>query len=232
MRARNQDGLAKLRLFQLISPSLPIGSFAYSQGIEWAVELGWIADSKSLATWLESILLDSLVWLDLPVLLRMQAALETHNKKAFFDWSQQLLSSRETKELREEELNRARALLTVLSKLPGASDWPALLSWREALLQTHAAGFALASHRWGIKPKDMLNGYVWSWLESAVMAAIKLIPLGQSDGQAVLYQLTEKLPETIDKAMKVSDDEIGASSTALAIASSLHETQYTRLFRS
>ena len=94
------------------------------------------------------------------------------------------------------------------------------------------AGFALACHKWGIRREDMLRGYLWSWLENMVIGAVKLIPLGQSDGQRVLFRFTDTLDEACQAAFSVEDDDIGASSPAQAIASSLHETQYCRLFRS
>lgn len=224
--------LAKLRLFHLISPSLPIGSFTYSQGMEWAIEEGWITDVTTLTDWLVSVLEESLQWLELPVLIRLYRACEISDSDNFLYWSQYLLASRESKELRQEEINRARALLAVLGKLPEAEHWSALMRWRKALLNTQAAGFSLAAHHWGVTQQDMLAGYLWSWLENSVTVAIKLVPLGQSDGQAILYRLTELLPDFIENALLVKDDEIGASTPALAIASSLHETQYTRLFRS
>tara|TARA_Y100000739_G_scaffold225745_1_gene232139 strand:+ start:53 stop:286 length:234 start_codon:yes stop_codon:yes gene_type:complete len=75
-------------------------------------------------------------------------------------------------------------------------------------------------------------GYVWGWLENQVCAAIKLVPLGQTQGQRVQLSMSEKIPAEIEKALCLSDDDLGASAVSLAIASSLHETQYTRLFRS
>lgn len=228
--------LSHLRLYQLISPSLPIGAFTYSQGMEWAVENGWIYDSESLSEWLETMLKDSLLWLELPILLRLYQARENNDAELFLQWSQQLYASRETAELRQEEMNRARALLSVLNKLPHTGfeqdNWPELLLWREALLKSQIAGFALAAYQWEIEKKEMITGYAWSWLENAVTVAIKLVPLGQSDGQSVLYRLAETLPQLVDDVIQVTDDEIGASTIASAIASSLHETQYTRLFRS
>ncbi len=224
--------LAQLRLFQLINPSLPIGSFTYSQGMEWAVENGWITDANTLFSWLESVLFDSLACLELPILSRLYDASKEQQTEQFSAWSQQLLASRETKELRQEEINRGRAVLMVLNKLPVSPTWPELLNWRPALLKTQAASFALASVKWKIPQKDLLMGYAWSWLDNAITVAIKLIPLGQSDGQAALYQLSELLPELVEQARAINDEKIGASTPALAIASSLHETQYTRLFRS
>jgi len=224
--------LSQLRLFQLISPSLPIGSFTYSQGMEWAIEAQWIKDVNSLSDWVESVLLDSLLWLEFPILKRLFIASVENNSEDFMYWSHYLFASRETTELRQEELNRARALLMVLNKMPDSNSWPELVTWRGALLKSQASNFALAAAYWGVDQKQMLMGYAWSWLENIVTVAIKLIPLGQSDGQSVMYKIAELLPEIIRQSETIVDDDIGASTTALAISSSLHETQYTRLFRS
>jgi len=227
----NSD-IANLRLYQLISPTLPIGSFTYSQGMEWSVESDWINNRETLSEWLVSVLNDSLVWLELPILLRLFDACHNNDTNSFNHWSEQLLASRESMELRQEELNRARALLSVLNKLPDASSWTELHEWGDALLNSQASSFALAAKHWGIDRRQTLIAYAWSWLENAVTVAVKLIPLGQSDGQTTLYHLSNSLPDAIDMAMSIGDDDIGASTPALAIASSLHETQYTRLFRS
>ena len=94
------------------------------------------------------------------------------------------------------------------------------------------AGYALAACHWHIELIDLLGGYCWSWLENAVAVAIKLVPLGQSKGQTLLYDLSGDTSGLVERASKLEDDRIGASNPALAIASSLHETQYSRLFRS
>jgi urease accessory protein len=80
--------------------------------------------------------------------------------------------------------------------------------------------------------RDAATGYAWSWLENLVLAGIKLVPLGQTRGQQTLARLATLIPSAVAAALEVSDEEIGASTPALAIASSAHETQYTRLFRS
>ena len=225
---------AYFRLQQLISPSLPIGAFTYSQGMEWAVESGWISDAESLHVWLDSVLSGTMISMELPLLLRLADCVERGDAEACYDWSLYLLSCRETSELRAEEQQRGQAFATLLDKLPEASVWPELndVMWRNSMDTNQLAGFALACHKWGIRREDMLRGYLWSWLENMVIGAVKLIPLGQSDGQRVLFRFTDTLDEACQAAFSVEDDDIGASSPAQAIASSLHETQYCRLFRS
>ncbi|MCB1736201.1 MAG: urease accessory protein UreF [Gammaproteobacteria bacterium] len=222
------DPLARLRLLQLVSPTLPIGAFAYSQGLEWAVEAGWVKDEAATRDWLAGLIADGLAHLDLPILARMLAACELGDELALRRWAAYLLAARETAELRGEESVRARALTTLLRDL----DVAKAVAWRDTLHLAQAAGFACAADAWAIAPRDALLGYAWSWLENQIAAAIKLVPLGQTAGQRVLLTLAAELVRAVDVAMLLGDDEIGASAPALAIASCRHETQYTRLFRS
>lgn len=232
--------LSRLRLFQITSPSLPIGAFTYSQGMEWAVECGWLRSADDTREWLESVLNDGLRYLELPIIQRLYEAVISDSPEQYSYWSRYLLASRETAELRMEERQRAMAFYELLRKLP---EWSAksdirpnygdaLIDYREGLLQSQSAGVVLAAAKWDIPLEELLAGFAWCWLENGVNAAIKLVPLGQSAGQTLLYQLSEKVPEVVASAMIVEDDSLGASTAALAIASSLHETQYCRLFRS
>jgi len=224
--------LPGLRLLQLVSPTLPTGAFTYSQGLEWAVECGWIGDGQDTRQWLRSVLNDSLQYLELPLLIRLYESVNEKNPTSFQYWSHWLYANRETSELRDEEAQRARALYTLLANLPDSPHWPELEDWRDALLQCQLAGYALAASHWHIARADLLQGYTWSWLENAVTAAIKLVPLGQTEGQCLLYELSAEISGIVEQASTVEDNAIGASTPALAIASSLHETQYSRLFRS
>jgi urease accessory protein UreF len=104
--------------------------------------------------------------------------------------------------------------------------------WRPILARSQAAGFAFAAVAWGIPPRDAALGYAWGWLENLVLAAVKLVPLGQTQGQQALARLLAEVPPLVEQALPMDDDAIGAANPALAIASSAHETQYTRLFRS
>lgn len=221
-------GLPLLRLMHLVSPSLPVGGFTYSQGIEWAVEAGWIRTAGDLEEWLSDQLHHALATLDLPVLLRLQAAVAEEDQAEVAHWSDRLLASRETAEFRAEERNRGRALADLLANLeiPGAAEWKPWLS------SCQAAGFAFAAVHWHIPASDAALGYAWNWLENLVLAAVKIVPLGQTQGQQVIHGLMPLLPSVVATASDCDDDDIGASSPALAIASSAHETQYTRLFRS
>lgn len=217
-----------IRLLQLVSPTLPIGGFTYSQGMEWAVEAGWLRSETDTLAWLDGLIDDTLVHLEIPLLARLYGAWQHADHSALTSWSDYLLAARETRELRQEESNRARALATLLCDL----DLAGARAHRALLQTTQTTGFTCAAVAWGIALEATAQGYAWSWLENQVAAAIKLVPLGQTAGQRLLLKLGARLPEAAARGLALEDDEIGASAPALAIASARHETQYTRLFRS
>ncbi len=220
--------LSRLRLMQLISPALPIGGFTYSQGIEYAVEAGWLQSAEDLADWLSGLIEDNLSYLEIPVLARLYEAFRIGDIHSFRSWSRYLLASRETRELRLEEQQRAVALTRLLLDL----EVEGVAELQPDLQMCQAAPFTLAALHWRIPLEDCALGYAWSWLETLVSAAIKLIPLGQTDGQRLLLCLSEGLPDAVESGLVLCDEQIGASSPMVALASSLHENQYTRLFRS
>ena len=212
----------------LMNPTLPIGGFTYSQGIEKAVEDQWIVDVDSAYEWLSKQLHYGLTYTDLPILLRLYNAYESNNKAQVIYWGQILLACRETRELRQEEINRGRALTKVLEAL----DDSVTIGWEDTINTNHLSGFALISTHWQIPIVELLLGYSWSWLENQVSAVVKIIPLGQTQGQQLLHKLMQLIPEIVDQSIQVDEQDIGRSQPALAIISSLHETQYTRIFRS
>lgn len=220
--------MARMRLLQLVSPSLPVGAFAYSQGIEWAVEAGWIRDEEDLREWLAGLLQSAIAAWEVPMLVRMHTACDAADEAPLRALCRRLLASRETAELRAEEGQRGRALAVLLQDL-GVEQ---ARRWRGTLEMSQMAGFALAASVWTIPVGEAARGYVWAWLENLVLAAVKIVPLGQTAGQRLLLQLGGSVPQVVGRGLSLKDDEIGASSPALAIASSRHETQYTRLFRS
>lgn len=222
------NSLSELRLFQLISPSLPVGGFTYSQGLEWAIEAQWVTDKPSLENWLQSILDASVATLELPVLIRLLKAFNGADDVSVVHWTQWLVACRETMELRKEERQRGAALARLLPSLD--VQVPAHLATTVANCQL--TGIALAASQWGIDCQQLCRGYCWSWLENNVVAGVKLIPLGQTHGQQIMLEMAKTIPTAVTQAMGTNDNDIRSSTPAMAIASSRHETQYTRLFRS
>ena len=221
------SNMALSRLFQLISPSLPIGGYTYSQGIEWAVESGWIKTEQDVKSWLHGLLDTTILYQELPLLLRLMQAWSDDDLSKVSEWNDWLMASRETYELREEEKNRARAFTKVILSLDEKAE-----AVETHLNQTQLACFSYACTKWQIDQQQACYGFVWSWLENLVLSAVKIIPLGQTAGQRLIFELSESVPEIIQQASQLKDEEIGCSSMALSIASARHETQYTRLFRS
>ena len=225
--ASDRDPHALLRLCHLVSPALPVGAYAYSQGLEYAVHAGWVHDEASTLDWLQGLSANAIGTLDLPILLRLYRAWSIADLPGVRHWSAQLLAARETSELRAEELHLGRALARVLVELEigEAGEW-------QQAAPAFATLFSLAAVRWRIEAADALRGYLWTWSENQVLAALKLVPLGQSSGQRLLHRLTAAMPGIVERAQTLGDEAIGVGSLSQAFASALHESQYSRLFRS
>jgi urease accessory protein len=220
--------VATARLLHLGSSALPVGGFAYSRGLETAVELGWVSDASSAARWIGGLLVDGAARLDAPVFVRLHRAFRAGDMATVTRWSTFLDAARETSELRQESRQMGAMMARLLLGLELAT--PAEL--RALPVHGHTALFALAAVRFEIAEPEAVEVFLWAWLEAQVLAAIKLVPLGQTDGQRILCDLAGRLSGLAHTATRLRDDEIGALTPGLAIASSRHETQHTRLFRS
>lgn len=221
-------GTALLRLLNLTSPALPIGSFHFSQGLEDAVERRLVVDAATAGDWIAGLAAQSVGTLDLPMLLRLHAAWTDKRPPWALRLSARLIAARETAELRAEDRHLGSALARVLIEHGIDEARP----WIGNVDASHAALFALAAVRWDICAQDAATGYLWSWCENQMLAAIKLVPLGQNAGQRLLGQLIEQIPEIVETAATIEDDDIGIASPMQGIASARHESQYSRLFRS
>ncbi|HEX4023951.1 MAG TPA: urease accessory UreF family protein [Steroidobacteraceae bacterium] len=223
--------LRALRLCHLVSPALPVGAYAYSQGLEFAVHAGWVRDEASTLEWLQGLSHYAIGSLDLPILLRLHRAWSAADLPLVERWTGQLIASRETAELRAEERHLGCSLARVLAQL----NVGAALPWQDAA-DAHAPAFAtmfaLAAVHWDIAAGEALCGYLWAWSENQVLAAVKLVPLGQSAGQRLLHRLIDAMPKIVGRAVSLDDESIGIGAVSQGLGSALHETQYTRLFRS
>ena len=208
---------------------MPIGAFHFSQGLEYAVEAGWVRDEASAGAWIGGIAAQAVATLDLPILLRLHVAWRAGETQAARDWSRRLLAARETAELRAEDRHLGRALARVLNELGvvEAREWSG--GSADASL---AAMFTLAAARWDIAPQEAACGYLWAWCENQVLAAVKLVPLGQSAGQRLLDRLLQRIPALAAAAASIADEDIGVATLMQGLASARHEGQYSRLFRS
>ncbi len=227
-----QATMQLLRLLHLASPALPIGAFHFSQGLEYAVEAGWVTDEASAREWIGGVADASLGTLDLPALLRLHTAWKHDDHVGVLRWNAFLIACRETEELRAEDRHLGAALLRVLAELELATELFSANAAKSVVGVSHATAFAFAGARWEIDVEACLQTYAWAWIENQVLAAVKLVPLGQSAAQRMLHALKSRIPPLVERAQKLTDPEIGISCALSAVASGRHETQYSRLFRS
>lgn len=213
-----------VRLWQLMSPTLPVGAFSFSQGLEYVVETGTVRDERTALDWLRDLLLHSLPVADLPILLRVHRAWRSGDELGVKRWSRRLEAQRETAELRFEDMSVGGALTQLLANLGEPLPTERRLPF--------ASAFAVACVNGGVAERDACAGYAWAWCEQLTAAAVKLVPLGHTAGQRMLLALGAQIDAAVTHATSVEDDAIGIGLPGLAIASALHETQYTRLFRS
>ena len=220
--------LALLRLLQLASPALPVGAFAYSDGLEYAVHAGWVRCASTAQAWILGRLRGCLGRVDAPMLLRLHDAWAAGDTARATAHSQMLLAMRESAELRATD----RHLGTALARLLVTLDVAEAELWTHGERTTYAAMFALAAARWTVAADVAAMAYLFTWAESQSIHAVKLVPLGQSAGQRILSLAAEAIPPIIALAAAMADDDIGAGAPGLAIASARHESMYARLYRS
>lgn len=226
-----ERGIALVRLLQLASPTLPIGAYSYSQGMEWVVEAGTVRDAATAQAWIGDLLELVVAPGEAAVAWRLLGAAERRDWHAFDRWNRWFCASRETAELRAETEQMGAALIKLARSLE-ILDAEAMTQLAAGRAMSLPAAFALASHGFGIAGDAGLVAYVWMWLEAQVASAIKCVPLGQLAGQRLLKTLAGRIPAVVDIARATIDDEVTSFAPGLALASARHETQYTRLFRS
>lgn len=228
MLDQGANSLSMLRLCQLVSPALPIGAYNFSQGLEYAVHMGKAHDEASVCDWVLGVAEHAIGTLDLPLLLRIHDAWARHDEPNARYWSTYLVASRESKELRAEERHLGCSLAKVLVSL----QIEAAAEWTKDSDASYACLFALAASEWQISRAQAATAYLWAWCENQVLAAVKLLPLGQTAGQRILNELLQKIPGIVESALLLTDGDIGTAAPLQGMASAWHETQYTRLFRS
>lgn len=215
-----------LRLLQLSSPSLPIGAYAYSQGVESAVHGNLVIDDETALEWLKTVLLDGLAANDLALIVHAYENWKQNQFEEIKALSQLSLAIRETAELKQEDIHLAKALLRLSEPLN--VPFPAELK-KDA---SYSIVYAQFTQFWDIPLQDALIAFAWSWLENQVAAMIKLVPLGQTQGQKLMLTMDEFILAAIAKSQTIPVNQVGSSLPNLAILSSQHEIQYSRLFRS
>ncbi len=218
-------------LLRLASPQLPIGAYSYSQGLEWAVDSGLVHDADSARNWISEQLLLNLARFEAPLLLAHCAAANTQDWAQLAELAAEQRSSRETRELQQENRQTGYSLQQLLQGLPELDQ-----AARDFLAELPAPGlaplWALAARAWQISPQDALAAWLWGWLENQLAVLMKSLPLGQQAAQRLTSALLPTLQQTHQHASAIAPEHWGSAPFGLALASMAHERQYSRLFRS
>ncbi|MCU0569851.1 MAG: urease accessory protein UreF [Oculatellaceae cyanobacterium Prado106] len=220
--------IAFFSLLQLVSSALPVGAYSYSEGIETLVQTGQITNLETLEHWLTQELRSGALRVETLVLRRVYEALTAGQLDHLITWNHWLSAFRETEELREQSWQMGRSLTRLLSELyPQAPELldPAGEPWN------FAVGFAIAAYLGEIDLEVAIAGYLYSWASNLVTAGVRLIPLGQTQGQKLLMNLAPVLAAAADTVMQ-AEERLPLCTWGMAIASMQHETLYSRLFRS
>jgi urease accessory protein len=222
---------ALYRLMTWMSPAYPVGAFSYSSGIEWAVEAGDIGSAETLRAWLATMIRQGGVFCDAALFAHAHRAIAANDDKALAavaELAAALAGSRErflettAQGQAFRDITRAAWPTPALDRLAGAWDGP--------LAYPAVVAAACAGH--GIALAPALDAFLHSVVSNLISAGVRLIPLGQTDGQRVLAALETEIAQAAARARNIAFDEIGSTTPRADIASMRHETQYTRLFRS
>ena len=221
------DRDALYRLLSWLSPNYPVGAFAYSHGLEYAVEIGRVAAVADLIEWIETVLFHGTGRIDGVLFREAYVAVEKQDWTLLGELAELGAAFQPSKEIALESRSQGDAFLTATNK---AWPAPALARLEGGAVYAIAVGVACAAHH--IPLRDGLGGYFHGFAANLVSAGVRLIPLGQSDGQSAIAALEPSVAQAEAQAMIIALDDLGSSSPLLDLYSMRHETQYSRLFRS
>ena len=229
--------LAVLHLFQLASPALPVGAYSYSDGLETLVDSGAIANQNSLWQWLEQELRYGTIRLEAAVMVRAYSSVIGNDVEALGYWNAWLTATKETTELRSQSWQMGNSLMRLLLEVPAPQQMSPTRSLPDLALAAgtpcnYAIAFGIAAAHWQIDLTASVLGYLHSWASHLIGAGVKLIPLGQTVGQQLLFELGPYITHCTQDVLALEDEQISNCAWGLSLASMTHETQYTRLFRS
>ena len=231
MADETSESAALYRLMAWLSPSYPVGAFSYSSGIEWAVEAGDIKDAESLRRWLAVVIGEGGAFCDAVFFVHVHRSLADRSNDALRAVAELAAAFSPSKERHLETTAQGAAFIAATK-----AAWPCealdrlATAWDGPVAYPVAVGVAAAGH--GIALEPALHAYLHAVTANLISAGVRLIPLGQSDGQRVLAALESVVEATAQKALATPLDRVGGAAFRADLASLLHETQYTRLFRS
>jgi urease accessory protein len=234
LKADGEDEVSSAALYRLmawLSPAYPVGAFSYSSGIEWAVERGDIKDAESLKRWLAVLVGEGGGFCDAVFLVHAHRAIATNDDKALRAVAELAAAFAPSKERHLETTAQGRAFVEATR-----AAWPCtaldrlVAVWDGSLAYPVAVAVAAAGH--GVAVEPALNAFLHAVTANLISAGVRLIPLGQTDGQRLLAAFEPIVAATTARALATPLEQVGSAAFRADIASMLHETQYTRLFRS
>jgi urease accessory protein len=221
------DRGAAYRLLSWLSPSFPVGAFSYSHGVENAVETGRVTTPASLVDWIDTVLLLGMGRTDGLFFREAYRAMAESDMERLEEIAGLAAAFQPTAEFTLESHAQGAAFLRAVT-----SAWPAaaLPSLPPPVAYPVAVAVACAAH--GIPLAEGLHAYFHGLAANLVSAGLRLVPLGQTDGQLAMAKLETSVAVATDQALAIPFDDLGSAAPIIEFASLAHETQYTRLFRS
>lgn len=217
--------LQHLRLYQLVSPALPVGAFSYGEGLEVLVQGGRLADAAAVRAWLEAELAQGLLRLEAAALPRLMKLLAQTDWSALADLDQWLLAQREAPELRAQQRQMGWSLQQLLADL----GWPLpaaapRLAW--------PAAFAHAARCLELPAPEVVEAYLYGWVANQLSAALRLVPLGPTEAQRLLLGLGPLISARAEELAQADPHNLWSGGVGAGIAQLGQGELYSRLFRS
>ncbi len=225
------DAGALYRLLAWLSPGYPVGAYTYSHGLEQAIEAGYVGDAGSVREWIGDIVSFGGGFSDTVFLAEAYRASTRRDKLRLKDVAEIASVFVASRELALETRAQGAAFLEITERVWGTPSFDLLRSaWSGAVAYPVAVGCAAGGH--GIALMDVANGYLHAFAANLVSAAVRLVPLGQTDGQRILASLEKDIEDSVKLALATDVENVSSSTLVVDICSMKHETQHTRLFRS
>jgi urease accessory protein len=217
---------ALYRLMTWLSPSYPVGAFSYSHGLEYAIEDGSVRNAADLTGWISTVVERGAGSIDGALFAAAWRAAKVDDRDALRNIAELAVAWRGTSEMALESTAQGDAFVTITKTV-----WPvAILKDETSLPIAVAVGATAAAH--GIPLHQALSAYLTAFVANLVSAGVRLVPLGQTDGQRTIAALEPVVLRTVEAALEAPLDDLGTATPLVDWCSMKHETQYTRLFRS
>jgi urease accessory protein len=219
------------RLMTWLSPSYPVGAYSYSHGLEFALEDGSVTNAASVGCWIADAVELGGGFSDTVLLAAAHGAASTEDQSDVIEIAELAVAFQPTAELARESQGQGRAFLDMTAKA-----WPCTaltkfaVAWNGPYAYPVVVGVAGAGH--GLACTTLAHAYLHAFAANLVSAAVRLVPLGQSDGQWLVAELEPVVAASAARACATPIDDLASCAYLIDIASAQHETQYTRLFRS